>query len=386
MVATAESVEWIAGPQRRRGADARVQPHQAAPAPLQHPAAGRQELPVPRRHARRRVAPGDGDAGRRSARASATSGRTATPTPSGRRSTCCCARSRSAPARTTSSTATSGWAGRACCSTSRSAAAPCVGEIEPGATTTGSSPSCCRVPRRRHRRRRQPARGATCSEAADELEFERAARLRDRLAAVRKAIEKQQMVDRRSRGLRRHRASPRTSSRRRCRSSSCARAGSSAARASWSTRSRTSRGRSSIGSRARAAVRRAPPLGRAHARCSCRTSPTTATLYEEWLARLRGSQGAASGCRSGATSGRCRRRSPATPRRSSSATGCGASADHNARARALERAAGRARPARGAAAHRVLRHEPHPGHRLRRLDGGDGGRAARRSATTAGSR
>ena len=39
-----------------------------------------------------------------------------------------------------------------------------------------------------------------------------------------------------------------------------------------------------------------------------------------------------------------------------------------------QRAAGRARPARGAAAHRVLRHEPHPGHRLRRLDGGDGGR------------
>ncbi len=31
-----------------------------------------------------------------------------------------------------------------------------------------------------------------------------------------------------------------------------------------------------------------------------------------------------------------------------------------------QRAAGRARPARGAAAHRVLRHGPHPGHRLRR--------------------
>ena len=39
------------------------------------------------------------DAGRASARASATSGPTATPTPSARRSTCCCARSRSAPAR-----------------------------------------------------------------------------------------------------------------------------------------------------------------------------------------------------------------------------------------------------------------------------------------------
>ena len=35
-------------------------------------------------------------------------------------------------------------------------------------------------------------------EAADALEFERAARLRDRLAAVRKAIEQQQMVAERS--------------------------------------------------------------------------------------------------------------------------------------------------------------------------------------------
>ena len=51
-------------------------------------------------------------------------------------------------------------------------------------------------------------------------------------------------------------------------------------------------------------------------------------------------------------------------------------ADHNSRARALNELQDAARPARGAAAHRVLRHEPHPGHRLRRLDGGDGGRPA----------
>ena len=75
--------------------------------------------------------------------------------------------------------------------------------------------------------------------AADELEFERAARVRDRLASVRKAIEKQQMVVEKPEdldviGL------PTTSSRRRCRCSSCAAAGSSAARASSSTRSRTS--------------------------------------------------------------------------------------------------------------------------------------------------
>ena len=41
-----------------------------------------------------------------------------------------------------------------------------------------------------------------------------------------------------------------------------------------------------------------------------------------------------------------------------------------------QRAAGPAGPARGAAAHRVLRHGPPPGDRLRRLDGGDGGRPA----------
>ena len=43
---------------------------------------------------------------------------------------------------TTSSTATSGWAGRACCSTSRSAAGPCVGEIDHEPPTTSSSRSC----------------------------------------------------------------------------------------------------------------------------------------------------------------------------------------------------------------------------------------------------
>ena len=38
-------------------------------------------------------------------------------------------------------------------------------------------------------------------EAADRLEFERAARVRDRLSAVRKAIEKQQMVTERAEDL-----------------------------------------------------------------------------------------------------------------------------------------------------------------------------------------
>ena len=63
MVATRRDRRVDPGPQRGRGAHARVQPHQAAPAPVQRPAARRQELPVPGRHRRRRVAPADGDAG-----------------------------------------------------------------------------------------------------------------------------------------------------------------------------------------------------------------------------------------------------------------------------------------------------------------------------------
>ena len=50
--------------ERGRGLLPRVQPHQAAQAPLQHPPEGRQELPVPRGHARRGLAPRDGAARR----------------------------------------------------------------------------------------------------------------------------------------------------------------------------------------------------------------------------------------------------------------------------------------------------------------------------------
>ncbi len=48
--------------------------------------------------------------------------------------------------------------------------------------------------------------------------------------------------------------------------------------------------------------------------------------------------------------------------------------DHNARSKALDRAAERALTPRGPAAHRVLRHEPPPGHRLRGVHGGARGR------------
>ena len=58
MVATAETVEWI---QVRNEVEALLleyTPHQAAPAPVQHPPGRRQELPVPRRHRVATTGPG----------------------------------------------------------------------------------------------------------------------------------------------------------------------------------------------------------------------------------------------------------------------------------------------------------------------------------------
>ena len=74
---------------------------------------------------------------------------------------------------------------------------PCVGEIDPGGVPPAGRRTL-RVPRRRHRRHRQAPRGRDAAPRRATLEFERAARLRDRLTAVRKAIEKQQMVGDRS--------------------------------------------------------------------------------------------------------------------------------------------------------------------------------------------
>ena len=72
-------------------------------------------------------------------------------------------------------------------------AGPCVGEIEE-MPYRAARRRAVRLPRRRHRRDRQAARGGDAARRRRELEFERAARLRDRLIAVRKAIAKQQMV------------------------------------------------------------------------------------------------------------------------------------------------------------------------------------------------
>ena len=310
------------GPQRGRGAHARVQPHQAAPAAVQHPAARRQELPVPRRHPRRRVAPGDGDAGRASARASATSGPTATPTPSARRSTCCCARSRSAPARDNKFDRHERL-GRPCLLFHiEKCAGPCVGEIDKPSVRRAGRASCSTsstatpttIVKRLERQMR---------DAADELEFERAARLRDRLDRGAQGHREAADGGRPQRGPRRRSASPTTSSRPRCRCSSCAGAGWSAARASSSTRSRTSTPAELVDPHPRGALLRRAAARRAQAGAGAGRARRPRRCTRSGCASSAGSQRRRSGCRSGATSGRCWRRSPATPRRSSPATGCG---------------------------------------------------------------
>ena len=201
--------------------------------------------------------------------------------------------------------------------------------------------------------------------AAGELEFERAARLRDRLTAVHKAIETPADGGRPQRGHRRDRPGRR---RPRGRGAGVLRAQGAGRRAqglhrrqgrgpharlvSWPASSRSSTARSR---------RSACP-----SRCWCPVEPESVAVYEEWLSRAAAARGSqvrvpqrgdkrelqetvTRNAKEEFTRHRLRRASrPQQP-------GPGA-----------QRAAGRARPARGPAADRVLRHEPHPGHRLRR--------------------
>ena len=165
MVATADTVEWI---EVRNEVEALflefnlIKQHRPR---FNIRLQGRQVLPVPRGHARRGVAPGDGDAGREAQGRPLLRARTPTPTRSGRRSTCSCARSRSARARRTSSTATTGSAARASTRTSRSArrraSARSRHDEYDGARRTSS-----RLPRRRHRRRSSTGSTSRCTRRA----------------------------------------------------------------------------------------------------------------------------------------------------------------------------------------------------------------------------
>ena len=170
--------------------------------------------------------------------------------------------------------------------------------------------------------------------AASALEFEKAARLRDRLLTVRRAIERQQMVADAPRGPRRHRTGRGRAGGLRAGVLRAARAGSSGARASCSTRSRTSTPGGLIDRILEHLYGEDPAAGcaEAGARAGRAGRPPDVRGVAVPAARL---AGADPGARSGATSGRCWRRSHGTPRRSSPATACAGPATTTPASRAL---------------------------------------------------
>ena len=152
---------------RGRGAPARVQLDQGVRPAVQRPLPRRQDLPVARRHDERGVPAAARLARGAAARACGTSARTRTPGRSARRSTRCCGSSRRGPARPGCSSGTARSAGRACSATSTSARRRASGGSAPTSTgrssrtsatswpgrptssSGGSSGRCCRRARRR---------------------------------------------------------------------------------------------------------------------------------------------------------------------------------------------------------------------------------------------
>ncbi len=210
--------------------------------------------------------------------------------------------------------------------------------------------------------------------AAGELEFERAARLRDRLTAVQQGHRAPADGGRPQRGHRRDRPGRR---RPRGRGADVLRPQGPGGRAQGLHR-RQGRGPDARGSRGphpRGALRRGAAPRACPSRCWCPVEPESLAVYEEWLCELRGSRvqvrvpqrGEKRELQETVTRNAKEEFTRHRLRRAS---------DHNSRARALNELQDALESARGAAAHRVLRHGPHPGHRLRRLDGGARGRPA----------
>ncbi len=368
-------------PQRGRGALPRVQPHQEAPAALQHPAQGRQVVPVPRGHARRGVAAGDGAARReaqgrallRPVRARVRDPRDARP-----------------PAAHVPDPHVH--EGQVRPPPPPRPAVPLRahrevrGAVRRGGrrprSTRASSRSCSTSSTARPRR---SSTGSTsrCTRRADELEFERAARLRDQLVSVRKAIERQQMVDAKEEdfdviGIVEDalEASVQVFFVRKGRV--VGRKGSS------STRSRTSTPPELVGRLLEQLYGGADP-GDIPREILVPHEPEDLALYEEFLGAARRAEGAPPRA---AARREARAAGDGHPERRGGVRAPQAAPrvrPQRPRPRAA-RAAGRAAPAGGAAAHRVLRHLEPAGHRDRRVDGRDGGRARRSAPTTAASR
>ena len=346
----------------------------------------RQELPVPRRHAGRRVAAADGDAGRqaqgrallrpvrprlrhpRDARPAAAHvphphllGQQVRPPPAAR-------------------------AARACCSTSRSAAGPCVGEIDKPSATTSWCDELLEFLDGDTDDDRQAARDARCARPPTSSSSSGRPGCATGSTRVRKAIEKQQMVADRDEDLdvigiaddeleaavqvfyvRRGRVVGRKGfvvdkvedlTPARARRATCSRASTTTSR------------------------RSACP-----SRCSCPCEPDDPDLYERWLDRA----------------ARVERSTIRVPQRGDKRDAAGDG--HPQRQGGVHpppAAAGRptttAGPRRSTSCRTHLGLPEAPlriecydmshiqGTRLRRLDGGDRGRPARRRASTAGSR
>ena len=328
MVAAADDRRVDRGPQRGRGALPRVQPHQAAPAPLQHPLQGRQVATRTSRSPSTRSGRGRWCCGAPSARASATSARTRTPTRSARPSTCCCARSRSARARKNKFDRHHRL-GRPCLYAHiEKCAAPCVGDDRPARSTTSSSTSCSRsstastdaILERLDKpdARGRPTRSSSSGRRGCATSSSRSAR---RSSASRWWRPRKRTST--------SSASPRTRSKRRCRSSSCAGAVSSGARGFVVDKVEDVDGPGLVGRAASSSstATRAPDDVPREVLVPCEPDDARALrgVPHRGASRGRGERRCgASACRSAARSASCSRPSPATRTRRSRSTSCAA--------------------------------------------------------------
>ena len=215
---------------------------------------------------------------------------------------------------------------------------------------------------------------AEMQEASDALEYERAARLRDRL--VRGAQGGRDPADGLGppRGPRRRSGSPRTSSRRRSRCSTSAGAGWSGASGSVADKVEDLTAAQFVG-RVLEELYGAPGAEVPAPGAGARRCPTTLDVHHRLARRAARRPGRSWPCPQRGDKRALHETVTRNAAEDLTRHRLRRAGDHNARAKALTELASGARRSPGAAAHRVLRHEPPAGHRLRRVDGGVRGRA-----------